>query len=92
MAKFLIEVPHEATMRECALAVQAFFETGSHFIPQMDWGCSDGVHKAWIIVEVDSKKEALYIVPPAYRPNAIIVELNKFTVEEIDDFLKHHKS
>jgi hypothetical protein len=90
MSKYLIEVPHEAARRECALAVQAFFETGRHFIPQMNWGCSDGVHKAWIIVEVDSKKEALYIVPPAFRSSATIVELNKFTVQEIENILEHH--
>ena len=92
MAKFLIEVPHEAGKRECALAIQAFFEMGSHFVQEVDWGCSDGVHKAWLIVDVDSKKDALYIVPPAFRPNATVVQLNKFTVKEIDELLRHHKS
>ena len=51
----------------------------------------DGVHKGWIIVEVESKEEARSILPPFYRPLANIVKLNKFTVEEIDELLHHHK-
>ena len=30
MAKFLIEVPHEAEERSCALAIEILFQTGSH--------------------------------------------------------------
>jgi len=29
MAKFLVEVPHEAEQRACALAVEILFKTGS---------------------------------------------------------------
>jgi hypothetical protein len=91
MPKFLIEVPHEAEEKACALAVKVFLETGSHFLSNADWGCLDDVHKAWIIVELEDKREARQIVPPAYRPNATIVQLNKFTLEEIDELLTHHQ-
>ena len=69
-AKFLIEVPHEGTPTACARAVEVFLRTGSHFLSTADWGCKDGVHKAWIVVEVDSKDEARGIVPPAFRAEA----------------------
>ncbi|MEJ2708394.1 MAG: hypothetical protein P8074_12335 [Anaerolineales bacterium] len=91
MPRFLIEVPHEAEEKACALAVKVFLETGSHFLSNADWGCMDGVHKAWIIVDMENKQEARYILPPAYRPAATIVQLNKFTMEEIDEILSHHQ-
>lgn len=91
MARFFIEVPHEAESVTCAHAVRIFLETGSHFLSKADWGCRDGVHKAWMTVEVDSKEEALRILPPAYRPLAKIVRLNKFTLAEIDEILRHHR-
>lgn len=92
MAKFLIEVPHEAEKVACALAVQVFLMTGSHFLSNADWGCLDGVHKAWIIVDgMETKKEARQILPPGFRSEAKITQLNKFTLEEIDEILRHHQ-
>ncbi len=91
MARFLIEVPHEAEQVACARAIRILFATGSHYLTHADFGCKDGEHKGWIIVEVDSKEEARSILPPYYRSQAKIVKLNKFTLEEIDDLLRHHK-
>ncbi|NIP29077.1 MAG: hypothetical protein GTO02_00745 [Candidatus Dadabacteria bacterium] len=90
MPKFLIEVPHDSDKVECARAVQIFLRSGSHFLTNADWGCSDGDHKAWIIMEADNKDEARYILPHVYRSKAKIVMLNKFTMEEIDEFLNRH--
>jgi hypothetical protein len=90
MAKYLIEVPHEAEKRACARAVRIFLETGSHFLTNADWGCFDGEHKAWIILEADSKEDARSVLPPAFRSEAKIVGLNKFTLEEIDEMERHH--
>ena len=90
MARFLIEVPHEENTVECVRAVELFLRTGSHFLRNADWGCKDGEHKAWIIVDVDSRDEARVIVPPQYRSQAKIVGLNPFTMEDIEDILRHH--
>ena len=91
MARFLIEVPHEAEKVECARAVQILLRTGSHFLTHAEWGCLDGEHKAWMIMELETKEEARSILPPAYRSQAKIVELNKFTMEEIEGILRHHE-
>jgi hypothetical protein len=48
------------------------------------------VHKAWIIVEVDDKAEARNMLPPAYRGQASIVQLNKFGLKELDDLIRRH--
>ncbi len=90
MPKFLIEVPHSHDQLECAKVVKVFLETGSHFLTHADWGCSDGEHKAWITVDVDSRNEARSIVPHAYRQDARIVQLSSFTMEEIDRIIEQH--
>lgn len=59
MARFFIEVPHEAQPGARIRAVKAFINTGSHFLSNSDWGCCDGEHKARIILELESKQEAL---------------------------------
>jgi nicotinate-nucleotide pyrophosphorylase len=89
-AKFLIEVPHEPTMIACVRAVEALLKSGSHFVTRADWGCKDGEHKAWIIVEVENKDEARAIVPPAFRSDAKIVQLNSFTIEEMESIARQH--
>jgi hypothetical protein len=65
-------------------------ESGSHFLTHADFGCTDGVHKAWIVVDVDTKDEARRLLPPAYRADATIVRLNKFGIAELDDLIKRH--
>ncbi len=90
--RFLIEVPHEPGTIECARVVDVFLKSGSHFLSGPVWGCRDGVHKAWMIVDVDSREEARGIVPPLMRAKATIVQLNSFTAEEIDEILRQHGS
>ena len=92
MSRFLIELPHAAETVACANVVKTFLSTGSHFLTHADWGCSDGEHSAWMIVEAASKEEARSIVPPPYRPDARIVSLNYFTMEQIDAILDSHRS
>ena len=89
--RFLIEVSHEASPVACARAIEALLKTGSHLLTRADWGCMDGEHKAWIIVEVDSKDEARAIVPPAFRSQARVVQLNSFSLGDIDVILSKHK-
>jgi hypothetical protein len=90
MAKFLIEVPHEADFASCTRAIQAFLSAGSHFVSNADWGCRDGDHHAWMVVDVDSKDEARAIIPPIYRSQAKITGLNRFTLRELEEMLKQH--
>lgn len=85
MPKFLIEVPHESGGDACIKAIDVILRTGSHFFSHADWGCKDGEHKAWLIVEVNSKDEARGIVPVSFRNVAKIVQLNAFSEQEIKD-------
>ncbi len=91
MAKFLIEVPHEAEKVACLRAIQILLQTGSHYLTNAEFGCYDGVHKAWVIVDVDSKEEARAILPPMYRSQADIVCLCRFNLDEVEEMLRHHQ-
>jgi hypothetical protein len=91
MAKFFIEVPHEANKNACYRAAQTLLRTGSHFITNADFGCLDGEHKAWITVEVPNKESAKYLLPTEYRSTAKIIELHRFSLEEINEFFSHHE-
>jgi hypothetical protein len=90
MPKFFIEIPHESEKIACLRSVSILLSSGSHFLTNADWGCMDGVHKAWFFLDADSKDEALMIVPPAYRENTKISLLNKFNLDEVNKLLSHH--
>ncbi len=92
MSKFLIEVPHGADKKACDQAIQVFLQTGSHFLTHAEWGCMDGEHKAWIIVEVETREDARYIVPPLFRQDAKIVQLTTFTSKDILEPEKFHST
>ena len=92
MPRFLIEVAHDNAPDAvaCSKVIQIFQQTGSHWVTHADWGCKDGNHKAWLVLEADSKDEARLVVPVQFRNDARITRLAKFTTEEIDSFLKRH--
>ena len=58
---------------DCIHAIEAVLHSGSHFLTKADWGCKDAEHKGWSIVEVESKEQALAIVPPAFRAQAKVL-------------------
>ncbi len=91
MAHFLIEVPHSEDKIECTRAIQIFLSSGSHFLTNADWGCSDGVHKAWLIVDVNDKNEALQILPSYYRRDATITRLEKHSNDDFEEGYQYHK-
>jgi hypothetical protein len=90
MTKYMIEIPHENTKQACSLAVMEVLKFGSHFVPHADWGCADDVHIAWITVEVDSKEEAMAILPPLFRQSATVTEVNHYDMDNLDDLVALH--
>jgi hypothetical protein len=89
MPNFLIEIPHSGNMTECKQVIKMFVESGSHLLSNADWGCKDGVHKAWFISDFPSKEDALKVVPPLLRHNASIIELTKFNKADMLQFSEH---
>ena len=74
MERYMVISNH--TDKGCTQSLKAIESAG--FITHFDWGCKDGVHTGWAIVEADSAKEALMVVPSAERSSATVVHLVKF--------------
>jgi hypothetical protein len=73
MTKYLVEVYHSPDKIECLHTIQIFLSSGSHFLTHADWGCLDGEHKAWFIIDVDSKgrssADCAFILQEEYKNN-----------------------
>jgi len=91
MTKYLIEIPHEAEKAACLRAIQTFLETGSHFLANADWGCMDGDHRAWLMMEAENREDVQYALPPSARPDARIVRLEKFTLADVEEIASRHQ-
>ena len=74
MKRFLVISNH--TGPECARALKEVLAIG--YLTHFDWGCKDGVHTGWAILEADSKNEAMLSVPTFLRDQARVVQLTKF--------------
>jgi len=74
MNRYMIESPHAP--EECQKIIQEFSAAG--YLHYFEWGCHDGDHTGWAIVETDDHEHARQIVPWVVRSKARIVKLEKF--------------
>lgn len=79
MDRFLIISPH--TEADCVNALKQIEAAG--YITHFEWGCKDGEHTGWYILEAENAKEAIMVVPTAQRPTAKAVRLVRFSPEEV---------
>ncbi|MCI0707306.1 MAG: hypothetical protein L0Y80_07485 [Ignavibacteriae bacterium] len=79
MNRYLVVSPH--TQEDCAKAIK-IVEAASG-LTRWDWGCKDGEHCGWVVVEAESNQQALLVVPPLERHKARAIKLVRFTPEEI---------
>ena len=82
MDRYLVILPH--TMEECAKSLQQIEAIGT--ITHFDWGCKDGEHTGWVIIEAENKAEALMVVPTLQRNKARTIKLTKFSPEDVRGF------
>lgn len=90
MEKFLIEIRNGGDVASCLRSIQSFLSTRSHFVTSVEWGCIEGEHKAWLIIKTGNREDAMRIIPAAYRQNAKITSLHKFTGKEIDETMMEY--
>ena len=84
MARYLIESPH--TGEECLTVLNWILAQGSMLLSKYDFCCMDEDHTGYVIIEAPSREDARRSIPPPIRNKAKIVELQKFTPEEIRSF------
>ena len=80
MDRYLVISPH--TAEECKRAVKEVHAAG--YITHFDWGCTDGDHTGWVVLEAASAKEALMVVPAMQRHSARAVKLVKFAPADVE--------
>ena len=57
MPKFLIEFRHADDYEGGVRALDVLSTLGSHLVSHADFGCEDGVHCGWMVVEVGDRNE-----------------------------------
>jgi hypothetical protein len=85
MDRYIVESQH--TESDCKKALQDILAAG--YITHFEWGCADGDHRGWAIIEAENAKEAMMVVPSSQRAKAAAIRLTKFSREEIEAM--HHK-
>jgi hypothetical protein len=74
MERFLIETSHKEGV--CLNLIGLLNAQG--YLRQFDWGCLNGVHIGWAVIEAGSESEARLAIPPLVRGQARIVKVVKF--------------
>jgi len=80
MDRFLVVSPH--TNEDCKNVLKQVLAAG--YLTHFDWGCKDGDHTGWVILEAENAKEALMVVPAGQRASAKAIKLIKFSTEEVE--------
>lgn len=83
MPTFLIETSHDPSVNACVRSLNAAVNQGSHYLTNSQWGCDDDVHKSWIFVEAADRADANGMVPPMDRLTSTIIEVRKYTPEQV---------
>ena len=83
MPQYLVQLTHEDEHIACVRALETIERQGSHLLTHLNWGCKDGIHSGWLIGEFASHDEAMQIVPPQFREEARIVEVEQFSKDQI---------
>jgi len=79
MKRFLVISNH--TAGDCIRALKEVLALG--YLVHFDWGCKDGEHTGWAVLEAEDKAQALLSVPPFLRNQARVVQLTKFQAEKV---------
>jgi hypothetical protein len=87
MPQYMVQLTHSDEHDACVRALEMIERYGSHLMTHINWGCRAGVHSGWMILEFANREEALQIVPPQFREEARVIEVNQFSREDIADMV-----
>ena len=84
MARFLVSAEH--TEADCVQAFDSVLAFSKALLDRFDWGCKDGEHVGWAVVEAQDKHTARMLIPSYIRDKAHVVALTKFSADEVKSF------
>ena len=79
MKRFLVISHH--TGEDCVKALKETLAIG--YLTHFDWGCKDGIHTGWAILEAEDKNQAMQSVPTFLRSKAQVVQLYRFDADKV---------
>ncbi len=82
--KYLLETPH--TKEECLRELDDLLSKGPDVLDKFLWGCSKGDHTGYALVDAKDESDVRKLIPEFIRGKAKIIELSKFTPEQIRSF------
>ena len=84
MTKFLIASRHEPD--DCLRALDEELAKGPGILDKFVYGCKEGAHTGYAIVDVKTLSDALAMVPGFLQASACITKVDKYTPAEIKSF------
>jgi len=87
MPRFMIESEH--TDEECLMVLKNLLAAG--YLTHFDWGCDVGAHCGWAILDANDEAEARMVVPSLVREKARVVQVGKYTSEDLQKEESLHK-
>jgi hypothetical protein len=84
MTKYLIASRHEPA--DCLRALDEELAKGTGILDKFVYGCKEGDHTGYAIVDVKNLSDALAMVPGFLQESACITKVDKYTPAEIKAF------
>ena len=84
MTKYLIASRHEPD--ECTRALDEELAMGPKILDKFVYGCKEGDHTGYAIVDVGNLSDALAMVPGFLQESACVTKVDKFTPAEIRSY------
>lgn len=81
MSTYLIKTPH--TVENCLMALDAEAEKGREILGKFYYGCKEGDHTGYAVIDSNDKSDVWKLVPDLLRKDAKVIRVDKFTPEMI---------
>jgi hypothetical protein len=85
-ATYLIETKH--TQEECLAALDAINEKDKNLLTKLNWGCPEGNHTGYMMVEAKSENEAVEDLPAELKEDMKVYKLVQVTPKQIEEYHK----
>mgnify|MGYP001569425608 FL=1 len=81
MITYMIASSHKE--EDCDRALDEMLAKGPKLLEKFVYGCKDGDHTGYAIVDVKSRSEALALIPAFLQDDACMTKVDRFTPAEI---------
>lgn len=81
---YIVESRH--TPEECLKSLDTVLDRSPQLLDKFEWGCNTGEHIGWAFIEGNSETDVRNMVPPPLLDKTRIVEVSKYSADEIRSF------